>query len=198
LRTALLVAGGLSALALAALLTSYSSIPKDWSDASSFSATHVGLLVSLGGFAVTWWQLTRTQEAAAAAKRAVIRLKGEIAAFDAIGEIRTAKAAADEAQAHVVSQRWEPALMASNRLLEALQKVRSGAHGLGANDTARLEDYISQSLDACVAIERATREVADLGAGALTGRLREINSYMVDLEYRLKDRASGSETTTAH
>jgi hypothetical protein len=147
--------------------------------------------VGIFGFGITFWQLWRTRRAADAAADAVARLKQDFASFDVILELRTARASAAEAGRHVNSGRWPAALVSLNQIRESLQKMLSVRNGLEIGDAERAKDYIAYALGACSSIEDVERAGGDIARTALTGKLRELDGYLIELEGDLKDRFSG-------
>lgn len=187
-----------SLLGIAGLLwtlwISYSVFPdltENVRNASGFSATVTGLLVGVFGFGITFWQLWRTRKAAGAAEEAVSRLKQDFASFDVILELRTARVSGAEAGRHVNSGRWLAALVSLDQVRESLQKMLGVRNGLEIRDAERAKDYIAYALGACSSIEHVERAGGDISRTALTGKLRELDGYLIELEGTLKDRFSG-------
>jgi hypothetical protein len=64
-------------------------------------------------------------------------------------------------------------------------------NGLEIGDAERAKDYIAYALDACSSIEEVQRAGDDIARTALTGKLRELDGYLIELEGGLKDRFGG-------
>lgn len=69
-----------------------------------------GVCVSLAGFALTIWQLAKTQDAARAAADALHDLRSRIAAYDATIEAQRALIFLQETQRHMRISAWESVL----------------------------------------------------------------------------------------
>jgi len=151
-----------------------------------------GLLLSIGGFTVTWWQLSRTRTSAAAAARAISRLKRDFGSFDVVTEARTARLYAEAAQSHSAGQRWAEALYSYNSIRTSLTKMVSVSDALSSEQYEIARDYIATFLDACQSIENLKDVDPDkLSAELLNYKLRELDGFLINVEYSLKDAIRG-------
>lgn len=190
--------GPISALALAALAGSVVSYLL-WDDAleltsSQSGATGIilgawGLLVSLFGFAVTFWQLARTRKAAVAVNAAVGKLKRDFGQFDVVLELRTARGAAEETQLHLTGARWDVAVGSFNKLRASLSKMVAVRGGLTETQCEGAKDHIAFVLGICRSIEQSPGRVR---VDTVNSRLREIDDFLIGIEFGVKDSLSGS------
>jgi len=153
-----------------------------------------GLAISIAGFGLTWWQLSRTQRAASAVAAAVARLKRDFGAFDVITELRTAQASAQETQGHIDGMRWELAIAGYNKTRASLMKMVAVRDGLSGARAEAAKDFIGEGLDACQNIEGlSTSSPQSIPRQALNMRLRELDNFLISVEFELKDAIRGNE-----
>lgn len=152
-----------------------------------------GLAVSVAGFAVTWAQLVKTQSAASAAEYAVGRLKREFGSFDVVTELRTAKAAAEEAESHVRASRWVDASSAYSRARASLTKMVSVKDGLAVEQCDVARDFITTCVDGYHATQRlASDPDADVSLDILKSRLTDLDTFLIEVEFGLKASMNGN------
>lgn len=145
-------------------------------------------MISVAGFAVTWWQLARTQTAAAAVTTAMTRLKQDFASFELISEIRTARASAESASGHVAGDRWPEALQSYNSMRSSLSRMVAARDGLDERQLELAQDYLASALDACTSIERLHgSNPAELSKDVMNGKLRDFDTFLISLEVNLKE-----------
>lgn len=151
-----------------------------------------GILLSVGGFGLTWWQLQRTRRAASAVAEAMVGLKREFNSFDVITEVRTARGYAEATQGHVISARWGDALASYNNARASLNKVVAVRGVLSEQNLERARDYISEALATCSSIERMQRDSSDfVSIDIINDKLRELDGFLIELEYSMKDAIRG-------
>ena len=159
-----------------------------WANASGLMIGVWGLAVSIVGFALTMWQLQRTQSAAAAVGSAMVRLKQDFASFDVITELRTARAAGEAIQSHVSCDRWGEAFQGYNIVRASLKKISVAHGGLTSEQRGIVQDHIASCLDACTSIERLMPDsVSELSKEVLNNNLRNMDNFLIEIEFSLKD-----------
>lgn len=151
-----------------------------------------GLIASLLGFSVTWWQLSKTHGAARAAQRAVGNLKREFRSFDVITELRTAKASAEETRSHIDASRWQEAYGSYNRTRVSLTKMVSVRDGLQPDDLDLARDFITTCVDGAQSAKRLQEDgAAEVSRDILDDRLTELDGFLIKIEYSMKDSIHG-------
>lgn len=157
-------------------------------EALGFVLTVWGLLLSVAGFGVTWWQLARTQTSSQAVERALSRIKRDYESFDLITEVRTARANAEITQSHITSARWDDALGSYNALRISLAKIAAVRGGLSDESRESTKDLLAAAQDACNSIEKfRVHNTEQLTADVLNTILRNMDTFLISVEYSLKD-----------
>ena len=152
-----------------------------------------GLVISVAGFAVTWAQLVKTQSAASAATNAIGRLKKEFGSFDVVTELRTAKAAAEDAEAHVGASRWVDASSAYSRARASLTKMVSVKDGLAVEQADAARDFITTCVDGYHATQKLASEPdANISLDILKSRLIDLDTFLIEVEFSLKASMNGN------
>lgn len=187
----LLVAGGV--LIVGTILSFFvgSRHSSEWLGLWGFRLTFLGLVVSVAGFIFTIWQLVRTRGATAAVSLAVQRLRRDFGSLDIITELRSAAAAAAEAQNNIGERRWPQALSGYNKIRQSLYKAIAVESALASADVEQVKDYIAHALGACAELDAAQGGVAGIDTVALGTKLRELEGYLIGLEYRIKESFGG-------
>ena len=156
-----------------------------------FHLTLWGLAVSIIGFSFTIWQLTITRTATAAVSSAIRRLRTDIGSLDIVTELRTATSAAEEAQSHILAQRWPQALLSYNKVRHCLYKAVAIETSLTEADVETAKDFIAHALGACAALEGTGEDSSDIDSAGLTTKLKELEGFLISLEYKIKDAFGG-------
>ncbi|WP_156389216.1 hypothetical protein [Brevundimonas sp. Root1423] len=152
-----------------------------------------GLVISVAGFFITWWQLVKTQSAASAAANAIVRLKKEFGSFDVVTELRTAKAAAEDAEAHVGASRWADASSAYSRARASLTKMVSVKDGLASEQADIARDFITTCVDGYHATQKLLADAnADVSLDLLKSRLIDLDTFLIEVEFSLKASMNGN------
>lgn len=173
-------------------LTLWLTIHKDdrWLGSGGFALSVAGLLFSVVGFGLTLWQLNRTNSATEAVGKAIVRLRRDLGSLDVLTELRSAAEAAGEAQAHLSNQRWASALLSYNKIRHCLYKALAVDGALNAVDSETAKDFIAHALGACSELEMAAdNPIGDVSN--MSGKLRELEGFLVTSEYRTKDSFGG-------
>ncbi len=153
-----------------------------------------GLGVTVLGFGFTFWQLARTRRATAAVTQTIKRIKRDFGSFDILLEVRTARAAAAETQGHIQGGRWDLALVSYNNLRSSLATMLAVRGGLTGSDAEQAKDHVADALDACKLLDSLDAEGAPaVDRSTLNNKLRELDGFLIHLEYSVKDSFSGSQ-----
>lgn len=102
-----------------------------------------GILLSLGGFALTIWQLRKTQTATVAATRAVNELKSRLASYDAVVEVQKAIAFVQETQRHIRIPSWESANVSYSGAREAVLRLAEMPSSLKVDERNSLSSILA-------------------------------------------------------
>lgn len=111
----------------------------------------LGVVVGVGGFAITLVQLRKVKGSSAAAADATERLKRLIAQFDALQECAKAEAELDFIRTNLLDLQKELGLLSVETFALSLVKLRDGAPWLSDSTHGRLEKAI-ESVDALMQI----------------------------------------------
>jgi hypothetical protein len=192
MRNAALLVAAVFTLALGWVTSSYYQLGSRSFGGFGFFFTTWGVAISLAGFGFTWFQLAKTRRTAAEVTRALGRVKNDYSYFDVVTEGRSAQAAANEAQVHINGDKWELALAAYSRIRGSLAKMLAVRNGLTPENHERAQDFLadamtaSQTLEGCVGVDAPA-----IDKGLLTGRLRELETFLIDVEFGTKDAFGG-------
>lgn len=151
----------------------------------------LGLIVSLAGFGFTIWQLMRTQHAAAAATQALDEARRQFATLDVLGELHIMRITSESVREHVVGLRWPSANFGYDRLREKLMRVISVPDQLTGGEIETAKDYVAHILGVSSETEALSPGDA-FESTRLTGRLKELENFALQLEYRIRNQFSGS------
>lgn len=72
----------------------------------SFWLSLIGLALTLVGFAITWKQLIKTQEAASAVRKEVVRIQLSVQSYDAAHHVSRAASALEATKRHLRNAAW--------------------------------------------------------------------------------------------
>jgi hypothetical protein len=151
-----------------------------------------GLGISTIGFGVTWWQLYRTATAAQRVSNALDGIRRDYATFDVSSELRTAKAAGEDAIAALEGGRWGDAVQAHDKARSSLVKMASVNGGLSEDQSGRAKDYAADMLSACDAIsEKRQDDGVAIPVQKMTSNLRNLNTFLIELEQQLRGGIGG-------
>lgn len=151
-----------------------------------------GVVLSLIGFGVTLWQLTRTVLTTVAVQKAVKDLKRSVGSLDIISEVRTAQAASEAAQKALDGSHWAGALEACDRVRVSLAKMASVPGGLLPHQAQEAMDFIASCLAASEAL-RVSAVSADIEneLHPFGTKLRQIEVFLIGIEFGVKDAVRG-------
>jgi hypothetical protein len=153
-----------------------------------------GLALSAIGFGLTWWQLSRSRSAAKRVAAALVAIRGDYASFDIIGELRTAKAAGEDAQASLEGERWIEAIQAFNRVRVSLVKMSATNGGLNDANTSLAKDYAGDMLTSCDVIsENRAGSPDEIPKNQMIANLRILDNFLITLEQELKGGIGGNQ-----
>jgi len=181
-----LFAVGLGASVILGLLLSDRALTK-----LGFIFGCIGLLVSVAGFGFTIWQLLRTQRAADAATEALQTARKEFATLDVLGELHIMRITSESVREHVVGLRWPSANFGYDRLREKLMRVISVPEQLTHEESEIAKDFVAHILG--VSSETEALAIGDpFDVVRLTARLKELENFALQVEYRIRDQFRGS------
>lgn len=153
-----------------------------------------GLALSAIGFGLTWWQLNRSRSAAKRVAAALIAIRGDYASFDIIGELRTAKAAGEDAQASLEGERWVEAIQAFNRVRVSLVKMSATNGVLNDTNTSLAKDYAGDMLTSCDVIsENRSDSPESIPRNQMIANLRILDNFLITLEQELRGGIGGNK-----
>jgi len=151
-----------------------------------------GIPLAIIGFAMTLWQLARTQNAANAASAAMEKVKKELRSFDIVLEVRTARTSIAEIQGKLTIRDWAGIINNYNQIRESLAKIDSGYPLLPAEKSNKLKDYRGDTLSVCTSMEEArASNFQEINSSHLISNLMEMDDFLISLEFSLKELVGG-------
>jgi hypothetical protein len=151
-----------------------------------------GIPLALIGFAVTLWQLARTQNAANAANAAIERVKKELRSFDIVLEVRTTRSVVADVRLKLVTPNWEDLINSYNKIRESLTKIDHGYTGYSKERKDEIKDFRAVVLGSCTSIENARQtNFEEISLSSLSSQLIEIDDFLISLEFELKESIGG-------
>lgn len=119
-----------------------------------FAGSFIGLILGIGGFGITLWQLAQTRTAAEQASGAVERLRGDIKSLDVISEIHAITNGSANAIALLKSENWSQASEAYEKIRVSLNKITVSHSRLNtAIDEGTAKDFLSHLIGAAGELE---------------------------------------------
>lgn len=162
--------------------------------AASFAAFlfgGIGLVVSFVGFAFTIWQLRRTERATDAATSALERARREFATLDVLSELHALRSTAEATREHLLAHRWPSACSGYDRMRDKLMRIVATAEQLNATESEEAKDFVAHILGASGDLEQV-EAAAEFDASSLSNRLKELENFSLQVEYRIKDQFRAS------
>lgn len=150
-----------------------------------------GVALAIVGFAITFVQLVRTRHATHAATEAITKLKREIASFDTVGEIRSARSLAGTVQDDLGRSDWPAASHRYDALRETLVKVISAPNGLSTREIASIEEHIPSVLDAGQTIRFYASTPSSIPVARMIRDVQTLDNCLIAAEYKLRDNFGG-------
>lgn len=153
---------------------------------TAFMFGGIGLVVSALGFGFTIWQLRRTEKATDAATNALERARKEFATLDVLAELHAVRSSAEATREHMLGGRWPAVSAGYDRVREKLMRIVATPDQLTDQESEEAKDHVAHILG-------ASGELETLNAGdpfetaPLTNRLKELENFTFQVEYRIKD-----------
>lgn len=166
-------------------------LPKAEVDFAAFLFGGVGVVVSVVGFAFTIWQLRRTVAATDAATGALDRARKEFATLDVLDELHAVRSSAEATREHMLGRRWPAVCSGYDRIREKLMRIVATADQLIEAESEEAKDYLAHILGASSELE-VLESGAEFDAPPLTNRLKELENFTLQVEYRIKDQFRAS------
>lgn len=151
----------------------------------------IGLVVSVVGFAFTIWQLRRTERATDVATAALERARKEFATLDVLTELHGLRSTAEGTREHLLAGRWQPACSGYDRMRDKLMRIIATAEQLRDNEGEEAKDFVAHILGASGELEQLKND-DEFDASPFSNRLKELENYSLQVEYRIKDEFRGS------
>lgn len=147
-----------------------------------------GVLISVGGFAVTWFQLYRTQTSAEAVAKALLRLKRDYNSFDLIAELRAARTHGKAAMHSSQYGRWVDALAGFHGIRESLNRISSVKTILSEEQVSVVKERQMSVLDAChtLATNVDPSSIEDITSRTIN-LLMDLDEVLTAIEMALKE-----------
>ncbi|WP_334161953.1 hypothetical protein [Phenylobacterium sp.] len=163
-----------------------------WLGALGFVLTAWGVVISVGGFGVTIWQLHRTQNAATAVAAALSGIKRDYGSFEIVTELRTALGAVASTQSHVNGRRWDEALACYNTLRISLIKIIAVQGGLDQQHLETAKNLLATAVDNARSIQALrSSEVEELSTDVVDRNLLDLEDFLIHMEYNMKGAIRG-------
>ena len=151
-----------------------------------------GIPLALIGFAITLWQLARTQNAANAANAAIDKVKRELRSFDIVLEVRTARSVVADIRMKLASPNWDDLIISYHKIRESLAKIDNGYTNFSKERKEEIKDYRANTLGACSSIESARPDsFSGISLSSLSSQLAEMDDFLISLEFELKESIGG-------
>lgn len=146
-----------------------------------------GLVLSIGGFGLTLWQLSLTQTAAQSASGAVEKLRKDVKALDIISEIHVVTTNVATAIGFLRARNWPDASASYEKIRLSLNKITVLQSRLGAAfDDGIAKDFLSHLIATAGALELLADQ-DDIDTSDMRAKLRELNDYTVAIEAHIRD-----------
>ena len=176
----------MSAITIAALLLWV--IPAASLNGVGFFIGTFGVVVTLGGFGITIWQVSETRSASQEATRAVGNLRSDVKSLDVISEIHVVTSALSQALQALKSNDWEAASVIYEKIRNGLNKIVaiSSNSGIGLDET-RAKDFISHLIAAATELDTVVQD-AQIDTSDMRTQLRLITDFAVSLETQVRDK----------
>lgn len=155
--------------------------------AAGLALTSWGLVLALGGFGITWWQIHRSTTAAQAVANAVSTMRRDYAAFDVITELRTARAHTEGVITALAVSDWPGANKSYWGVRVSLMKMASSSEILDPSAISACKDYVADILTASDVIQQNSEQNPELiPAPQLVTQMTEADNFLISLEQQLK------------
>lgn len=147
-----------------------------------------GVVISVGGFAVTWFQLYRTQTSSEAVAAALLRLKRDYNSFDLIAELRAARTHGKAAMHSSQHERWVDALSGFHGIRESLNRISSVRTILSDDQVLLIKERQMSVLDAChtLATHADPSSIEDISSRTIN-LLMDLDEVLTAIEMALKE-----------
>ncbi|WP_312144200.1 hypothetical protein [Brevundimonas sp.] len=146
-----------------------------------------GLILAIGGFGITWWQLHRSRTAAQRVAETVSDMRRDYAAFDVITELRTARAAAEKIQEAVTILNWPEAAIGYRNIRVSLMKMASSVGVLNDENIAECKDHVAKVMAAANFLQKSPPRPEDAApVGEMLEQMGSVDNYLIALEQSLK------------
>lgn len=180
--------GGVLLLGLAIAVALLFMVSSGGQKVIDFAGGIMGLVLGIGGFAITLWQLSETRSAAEQASTAVERLRKDVRSLDIISELHVVTNGAAAAIDRLKEHNWDQASETYERIRVALNKVTVFHSRLDVPfDEAVAKDFLSHLIAAAGELE-SLPDGNEIDTTEMRARLRQLNDFAVAVEASIRDR----------
>jgi hypothetical protein len=154
------------------------------------NSSGLSIFVTILGFGVTWWQLVRTQRAAAAALDASKAALAAVGRADTLSDVAAVQSGLHEIQVALRGKRYEAALIRSQHLREVMARVRTRDGFEGEARQLRVQKMVTdlrRLQDAMETVIASPDEAANFSAAkvhkALSNAAAELGGWIEELRF---------------
>lgn len=120
-------------------------------------ANYIGLLLTIIGFGITWWQVIESRKASVKAMEGVQKVRKDIKRIDTVNDLSTAIAVIEEIQRHQRDDNWYLVTERYSGLRKTLVSIKVSYPELTIEQQTTIQDTVVTIRDYEKKIESATR-----------------------------------------